>query len=349
MAHGARTRVLHVVECWEAGVRSAVEQYISLSASWAHHSVMASTRFDAPVEAHADVLEIIGINHSGRLFVPTSGRVLWERSGDFDVVHAHSSYAGLVVASLAGRLKRSVWTPHTLPYLRTNLRPIARAMYVEISRFIARRFDVLAAASPHEDHELEQLLPANQQSNRVLLSYAPQLGRQLNGREFADRPFVVGVGRLTESKGIPRFLQLAEMLGDRVDFVWIGDGDRELRGDLESRGVLVTGWVSKADVREWMARSLAFVCTSRWETGFNIATLDAMSLGLPVRLIQLPQYEYEPDSKFVSPDVTDLATWLTRVINDQQFRSIESMNSMQFARHRCTSNLGRSLMYAYRG
>lgn len=93
-----------------------------------------------------------------------------------------------------------------------------------------------------------------------------------------DHPFTVfTLGRICNQKGPSLFNEVAQRLPD-VHFLWIGNG--ELRDELMSDNITVTGWVERKTAVEYAMNADVFLLTSRWE-GLPISLLEAMYMRKP--------------------------------------------------------------------
>lgn len=327
--------VLHVADCWDAGVRTAVESYVHASTSVGYvHSLLAATRFDAPFSSTASLNRMVRVHRSGWGFVLQAAPKLRQLSAHVDVVHAHSSFAGyLVAASRLGAPVRTVWTPHTLPHLRTDIGPVSKTGFRVAARMIAGRFDCLAAASAHERDALRGIVdddrPVHLLRSGITVD-TPACEGAISGQR------VVSVGRLTASKGVERFAAVARQLGGLLEFEWIGDGSQQLRDELEASGVNVTGWLTREEVLRRVVGSFAFIATSSWETGINMAALEAMSLGRPVRMLKIPQVVADGGDDFVSETEAGLAGWLLDLSQSADYWHAQARQSRDFLKGRST-------------
>ena len=83
---------------------------------------------------------------------------------------------------------------------------------------------------------------------------------------------VFTLGRICSQKNPKLFNQIAEAMPD-INFLWIGDG--ELRSELKSPNIHVTGWLEKDEAVKKSMQSDVFILTSLWE-GLPISILEAM-------------------------------------------------------------------------
>ena len=145
-----------------------------------------------------------------------------------------------------------------------------------------------------------------------IVTYTPAMARELgldpeardvypNGARYVDtnrfdvqtpheeRDSVVGfLGRLDEEKGIRELASVARELPDDVHFRFVGDGDlrdwleTELRNEIASGRVTVTGWVDHDDVPEELDRMALIVLPSEPTEGLPTTILEALACGTPV-------------------------------------------------------------------
>jgi len=196
-----------------------------------------------------------------------------------DVVHLHSSKAGL-----AGRLAirgsvPTVFQPHAWSFLAVTGRSRSAALAWE--RWAARWTHALLAVSEDElrtGREHGVTAPGEVVPNGVDLSrHAPQ-DRDAARRELGlgGEPLAVCVGRLCEQKG--QDLLLGHWQGGRLALVGDGPSAGALRRGA-SETVTFAGDV--ADPRPWYAAADVVVVPSRWE-GMALVPIEAMAAGRSV-------------------------------------------------------------------
>lgn len=278
--------MLHVVESWGAGTRAAVLRMVAATGHLEHHLIRATTRaeFDARgEEGFASVSDLPPGILGG---VAAVRRVV--RDLRPDVVHAHSSTAG-VVARLAVRSRpgrRVVYSPHCFAFERRDLAPPIRAAIRVVERGLARRTDTVAACSPAEAAE------AARWARRVVL--VPNVADIADGA--APRPQaagalrVVGVGRLGAQKD-PDFYRAVidrlRALPGGVEPEWVGGGDGDRAARLAASGIEVSGWLPAAEATARLARADVLVYSAAWD-GFPLAILEAVARGIPVIARDVP-------------------------------------------------------------
>ncbi len=220
------------------------------------------------------------------------------RQGRYDIVHTHSSKAGLlgrVAARLAG-VPVTVHTPHGFYFLGFPPGP-RRALYFSLEWLAARLCDTLIAVSDGERAEALRhgVVPPGKitviRNGIDLCAFGRPVDQASVRRELGipqGSPVVGTVARFTRQKAPERFLEAAALVAaQRPDavFVWCGDGElrREVEECARRLGLLprlhLLGF--RADVYRVMATYDVFVLLSRFE-GLAYTPMEAMALGKPV-------------------------------------------------------------------
>lgn len=197
-----------------------------------------------------------------------------------DVIHLHSSKAG-AVGRVAARICNvpSVYSPHGLSYLRTDVGRPSRALYFALEYCGAMIGSCTVACSPSERDKLrwipgyKGMIP-----NGIALDELPSLG--VEDRQLNDAVNVIICGRIAAQKDPELACEIAAASPPHWRWHWIGDG--EMREAVEKGGrIQVLGWLPREQVLDHMRRADILVHTSKWE-GMPIAILEGMALGLPI-------------------------------------------------------------------
>ncbi|MDR7383817.1 glycosyltransferase involved in cell wall biosynthesis [Promicromonospora iranensis] len=243
-----------------------------------------------------------------------------------DVVHAHSSWAGLYT-----RVRRLpvpvVYQPHCYYFERPNLvGPVRRSVRL-LERALAANGSVVAAVSPRE----ELLARSMGVRDVVRIPNAPssaavrEAGAR-SGTPAGSHRTVTMVGRVVAQKD-PRFFaetaRVAQQLGLGLSFRWLGDGDQTLVRELRDAGVEVTGWLTADDVMRQMAASDVYLHCASYE-GFPISVLDAARVGLPTIVREIPAFEGARLTAVGSPAEAAVAAHAAVVDPGRRLRMIES-------------------------
>jgi glycosyltransferase involved in cell wall biosynthesis len=221
------------------------------------------------------------------------------RRGRFDIVHTHSSKAGIVgrIAAWLARVPVVIHTVHGWGFNR-HQPPHIYALYVGLERFCARLSPVLIVVGiPNRDEGLALGIGRPGQYRLIRSGIEIESYRDVTlSREAArarlslpDDAFVIGsIGRLGEQKSpLDLFRAFVRVAAARPEthLVYVGDGPQ--RGELVTaiRDAGLAGRVHltglRRDVPELLRAFDVFALASRWE-GLPRVFPQAMAAGLPI-------------------------------------------------------------------
>ena len=224
------------------------------------------------------------------------------KEGQYHIVHAHSSKAGVLGRLAAKRAGTPVvlYTPHGFAF-RSVRAKLVRWVYILIERLCGLWTDRLICVSPTEREEAlkNRIAPVDKLvviENGVDLSEIVPLLDTLTKKQHLgldpDSPIVGTVGRLSWDKGIQCFLEAAARVSATytdVQFLIVGDGEarRELELLAESLRVstqtVFTGF--RPDSLEILTLMDVFVLPSPHEA-MPYTVLEAMACEKPVIAIE---------------------------------------------------------------
>lgn len=188
-----------------------------------------------------------------------------------DVIHLHSSKAGVIGRMAFDGKVPMFYTPHGYSFLMENYKPMKRRMFKLIESVCAKRNCTTISCSAGEHQETLKLTRhATYVNNGINMA---ELQEIMDKTERTEHPYTVyTLGRICYQKNPTLFNEIAESLPD-VKFVWIGDG--ELRGELTSKNIEITGWAERSTAIKFAVNADVFLLTSRWE-GLPISLLESM-------------------------------------------------------------------------
>ena len=188
-----------------------------------------------------------------------------------DVIHLHSSKAGAIGRVAFNGKIPMFYTPHGYSFLMKNYKPIKRRMFKLIELVCTKRNCTTISCSVGEHQESLKLTKrATYINNGINME---ELQEIIDKTEKVQHPFTVyTLGRICYQKNPTLFNAIAESLPN-VKFVWIGDG--ELREELKSKNIEITGWSDRATAMKYAVNADVFLLPSRWE-GLPISLLESM-------------------------------------------------------------------------
>lgn len=285
---GARpVRVLHVVEAFGGGVFEVVRALAEYLAEEGHPVAIAyGRRSETPVDVRSCISPAVELcalpwEHRGPREQLAAARGLrrFAAEWDHDVVHLHSSFAGIVGSLALGRAKPTVYTPHGYSFtMRSQNRP-RRVAYKTIERITARRVDLVGAVSTAEARDAQQVAP--ERKIVVVRNGIPELDQRRTG-PAPDRgsgpPRVMALGRITAQRRPASAARILAALSDVAEVSWVGGGGRGGMPDstVTDLGVPVTGWVDRAEVLSTLASATVYLHWTAWD-GQPLSILEAMA------------------------------------------------------------------------
>lgn len=188
-----------------------------------------------------------------------------------DIIHLHSSKAGAIGRIAFNGKTPMFYTPHGYSFLMENCNAIKRILFKSIEYICAKRKCVTISCSAGEHLETLKLTKkAVYVNNGININ---ELQKNIDKTEKINHPFTVfTLGRICYQKDPTLFNEIAKQLSD-IRFIWIGDG--ELRNELNSSNIEVTGWVDRMKAIKYAVNADVFILPSRWE-GLPISLLEAM-------------------------------------------------------------------------
>ena len=215
-----------------------------------------------------------------------------DRSGRFELVHAHSSKAAALARSVLARPReRVVYTPH-LPAFMAGFRTSVRRVYLAAERALAHRCAAIVAVSEWEGARVTAALGSRARVVTIRNGVAPCRTVPPHPAlvEFkGDRPLAGFVSRLDPPKRPSAMIEAMRLLTGSGEppgrFALVGNGRQEadVRHEIERLGLEEsTRWFPfEGDVAPYLAALDVFTFASEWES-LPLSVLEAVSCGMPV-------------------------------------------------------------------
>ena len=192
-----------------------------------------------------------------------------------DIVHLHSSKAGITGRmAVKGKKIKVLYNPHGFSFLMKNISKLQKSFYWLVEKVISLKKGTIIACSKGEYREAKKI---NKKSmcinNGIDIKKIDEETKILKEKTVnIDNLKICMIGRINYQKNPKLFNRIAEENKEKK-FTWIGDGD--LRKELISDNIEVTGWKNREEVLNILNNNDIFILPSLWE-GLPIALLEAM-------------------------------------------------------------------------
>lgn len=203
-----------------------------------------------------------------------------------DIIHCHSSFAGFIGRLAAIRNKAKVfYSPHCISFMRKDISLLKATVFKFLEIIGTFKKSTYIACSESERLAIRKALPY---VNVVLIENAVNLSEfDLNSKKSFEKSHleklkVISVGGIRPQKGPSEFAKISKYFNNHnVEFIWVGDGDIELKKMLLSAGVQVKGWLDKKSVLSQLHQADVYLSTALWE-GMPVSIIEASAADLPV-------------------------------------------------------------------
>lgn len=285
-ADPSMTRILHVVECFGAGVGRAVQLWPKLTPEHEHHLLWEGEESPAPHHAFSSETRLPRGLAARIASVDTHVRSIRPQ-----VVIAHSSWAGVYTRARRPSVP-VLYAPHAYKFEDPSESGLRRAIYRTAEALLARRSLLTLTLTPREDALARSLSP---RSATHLVPNSPTVTPTDGGHATGFDPgsTVVMIGRVSRQKDPAHFIEVARTIRrtrPAVNFVWAGEGDAALTKDLEDAGVRVTGWLDRQALIALLSEPAVYFHSAIYE-GFPLSVLDAVVFEHPVVVRAIPPFD----------------------------------------------------------
>jgi glycosyltransferase involved in cell wall biosynthesis len=345
-----RLRVLQVIEAFGGG---ALEVVTTVSEGLAERgdavAIAYGVRPETPSDIHALVapaVEVVPLPWTARTARAqlSAGRALRRLVDEWrpDLVHLHSSFAGVVGSlSLRGRVPL-VYTPHAYSFTAAAHGRGRRALYRALERLVARRTDMVGAVSRDEERLAREVARARNVS--CVPNGIPELdpGREPGrtagtGAVAGGRPSVVAMGRIVPQRRPEACARILAAIGGTGDVAWLGGGgphgpDAPGFRVLREAGIEITGWVDREQAMGRLASATAYLHWTAWD-GQALSVLEAMARDVVVVASDIEANRELVGAEQVCREEADAVALLLAVMTDEEHRErlLESQRSRRGA------------------
>lgn len=285
-------KIVHVMECFAGGTFNFLVDLTNELSNEEHIVIYGTNRENTPKnfkDLFNKNVKFIKWKTAQREMKPLKDiKALWElytilkKIDGIDVIHLHSSKAGFlgrIVSFLLGKSSKTIYTPHAISFLRLDVSPKKRKIFIWMEKFASLFGGKIVACSQSEKEAIEEQDIKN--VTFINNGIKPlQIEKKVN---TSNKITIISVGRLSIQKNPRLFNDIALEFIDNpnIKFIWCGDG--ELKSELTSSNIKCTGWIEKKELENYLVNADIYLSTSLWE-GLPLSVLEAMSIGLPVIL-----------------------------------------------------------------
>jgi len=300
-------RILHVAEALGGGLYEMVRTLAEGTAEHGHRVAIAyGVRPETPAGLRERIDPAVDLFAAG--WTRRTPQAQWTAARELrqvvrryrpDVVHLHSSFAGVVGAAVVGGAAPTVFTPHAFASALPGQRPAVRLAYAFGERFACRRVTVVGAVSPSEAEAARQRAGARRVV--VIENGVPELDdERLVHRVARPARRVVAMGRTVAQRQPEACARILGRVRDLAEVEWIGGGGGT-RGQagwatLEEAGISPSGWLPRETVLERLDRTSAYLHWTAWD-GHPLSVLEAMAMDVLVVASDIP-----PNRDILGPD-----------------------------------------------
>jgi glycosyltransferase involved in cell wall biosynthesis len=285
-------RILHVTEAPLGGVVSCLEELVTSQVDRNIESIEVITseiNRNAIKKAESKNLFINTIEFtrgSLRSLISAAHMVVTSaRRTRPDIIHAHSSFAGIVVR--CGRLflpssTKVVYCPHAWAFTREGSKTKNRLVAL-MERALSHFCDAIVCVSAYEKTEAIAAGIPESKLHVIENGISIRNTEYSTARKPADsRKIVAFVGRFDRQKGFDVFIEVMRRLPSEARGIVIGSSIVNSPEEYDiPENVELLGWQPRERVLELYRQADLLFMPSRWE-GFPLVPLEAMQAGLAV-------------------------------------------------------------------
>lgn len=334
-------KIVHVMECFAGGTFKFLVDLTSELSNEEHIVIYGTNRENTPKnfrDLFNKNVKFIEWKTAQREMKPLKDiKALWElyiilkKIDDIDIIHLHSSKAGFlgrIVSFLLGKINRTIYTPHAISFLRLDVSPKKREIFIAMEKFASFFGGKIVACSQSEKEAIEKQGIKN--VTFINNGIRPlQIEKKVN---TSDKITIISVGRLSIQKNPKLFNDIALEFKDNsnIQFIWCGDG--ELKSELTSPNIKCTGWIERKVLENYLANADIYLSTSLWE-GLPLSVLEAMSIGLPVVLYNcVGNRDLVENNGFLYNNKLKVNTYINIFLKDKKLIKEQGVNSKKIVK-----------------
>jgi glycosyltransferase involved in cell wall biosynthesis len=327
-------RILQVAEAFGGGVFEMIKSLAEGIASEGHDVAIAyGVRPETPEDVRAAIdpaVELFTTPWQSRTAMAEARGILHlrrlVREWEPDLVHLHSSFAGLAGALAVPSRIPTIYSPHGYSFTIASSAARQR-VYRGVERFVAQRVSLIGAVSAAEAHQARDVVGARDVI--TVPNGIPELDQPGVTPLRAGRPRVLALGRIAAQRQPEACARILGGLHDVADVEWVGGAPSHASHGslaLKEAAVPVTGWLPRHSAQTRLSAATAYLHWTAWD-GQPLSVLEALAKDVVVVASDIPANReiLGEDQVFAHED--DATTFLRRVIAEPDLA--ESLRSHQ--------------------
>jgi glycosyltransferase involved in cell wall biosynthesis len=331
-------RIMHITEALGGGIFEVVSNLSAGLADQGHDVAIAyGVRAETPsplrdaVDQRVELIPTPWTERTLRASLRTSRQLrpvvdVWNP----DVIHLHSSFAGVVGAATLSGLAPTVYTPHGYSFTM-NASPLRRRAFRALERRVANRVEMVGAVSDAEADLARDVVSAHHV--RVVPNGIPELDPDRTPDSSVELSSgVVAMGRVVTQRQPHEVADILANVRDLAPVSWIGGaGSSTAPGlfALDRAGVEVSGWLTRADALDRLGKAAVYLHWTAWD-GMPLSILEAMARDVVVIASDIPPNRSILGPQQVFSSKADAVSAIRRALCDEPYR--ERLLSEQRAR-----------------
>jgi glycosyltransferase involved in cell wall biosynthesis len=328
---GPPLRVLHVAEAFGGGV---LEMIATLAAGGAGAGDEVTIAYGRRPETPADprtkidpAVGLVSLGWDGRGAAEQARA--WRRLRRLveatrpDVVHLHSSFAGVAGAIALPASQPTVYTPHGYSFTMADRGRAAAFAFRSIERLTARRATLIGAVSDAEAEAARRVAPADKVV--VVHNGVPELDDLPADAPEPERPAprrAIVLGRITAAHLPGASARILLGVADDGEVEWVGGGGSDGRAEREvsKTGLALSGWLEREQAMARLHGATALLHWTAWD-GQPLSILEAMAADVVVVGRDIPPVREMLGPGQVTRDEEEATAMLRRALVDPEWRS----------------------------
>lgn len=252
-----------------------------------------------------------------------------------DIVHCHSSFAGVITRLVVGNRIPTIFTAHSWAF--TGGASSFRKIIAPISEKIVSKYTKKIICVSDYDKQLALRYKITSPEKLITIYNGIDSGNNLSQKQNSNT--FISVGRLAYPKEFELLIESfvrANLPNKKLEIVGEGSDKEKILEKIKSLKaedkVFVLGKLSQQEVRKKLSESSVFILISKHE-GFPMTILEAMSTGLPViasKVGGVPEEIDESCGILVSNNAEEISTAITKLSEENTNKKMGEASKRKF-------------------